>query len=348
MEQYKALIQELINKYDETKTINADRTGVGTVKVVGRHLRFDLAKGFPLLTLKKTAWKPMLAELLWFLKGSTDNNELVAMGCNIWTPWAVREKDIITYAMRTVSLPDQYHAIAEILIDEAYYLRFEEESTEAGIKEILATSDRVDWSIVETETDEEAFWECRHPNYDTLVLDKMIDQQLVNENCREMLGQLGPIYGASWTALNDVRVIHNSMLPVAYADGFEDLNFMDEGSDGARVVGRTINQIADALHLLRTNPNSRRNKVSAWEPRNLPNESISPQQNVLEGRACLAFCHDNFQFVTEELSHDERCALAHPGESVWVNEEYLENAEIPTHKLNCLVSIRKQNCGLSM
>lgn len=65
-----------------------DRTGTGTVSVFHRSLRFDLSEGFPLLTTKFVSFKSVLAELLWFISGSTNNNDLRAMGCTIWDEWA--------------------------------------------------------------------------------------------------------------------------------------------------------------------------------------------------------------------------------------------------------------------
>ena len=97
MKQYQDLIRELIQKYDQTKTIGGDRTGVGTVKKFGHIMRFDLASGFPMVTVKHTPFKAIVAELLWFLKGSTDNAALEEMGCKIWRPWAVTAKDIVKY-----------------------------------------------------------------------------------------------------------------------------------------------------------------------------------------------------------------------------------------------------------
>ncbi len=78
-------------------------------------------------------------------------------------------------------------------------------------------------------------------------------------------GDLGPLYGKQWVA-------------------WEKPN------------GETINQIAEVVDTLKNNPNSRRMIVSAWNPADLPDESISPQENVKQGRMALATCHAFFQF----------------------------------------------------
>jgi thymidylate synthase len=61
-----------------------DRTGTGTLSVFGRQIRHKMSDGFPLLTTKKMAWKTMVTELLWFLKGDTNIKYLVDNDCHIW------------------------------------------------------------------------------------------------------------------------------------------------------------------------------------------------------------------------------------------------------------------------
>ena len=77
---YQQLLKDII-EYGVTKK---DRTGTGTKSIFGYTIRHSMAEGFPLLTTKKMAWKTLVTELLWFLKGDTNIKYLVDNGCNIW------------------------------------------------------------------------------------------------------------------------------------------------------------------------------------------------------------------------------------------------------------------------
>ena len=80
---YQNLLQDILK--NGTKSL--DRTGTGTKKVFGRMLKFDLSKGFPLLTSKRVWFHGVKEELLWFLKGERNLKNLVLKNVNIWNEW---------------------------------------------------------------------------------------------------------------------------------------------------------------------------------------------------------------------------------------------------------------------
>ena len=192
-----------------------DRTGTGTLSVFGRQIRHDMRDGFPLLTTKKMAWKTMVTELLWFLRGDTNIKYLVDNGCHIWTGDA--------------------------------YKRYVEEH-------------KKEWS--DKMTPEQL--EKSYP--DVTEFENLI--KTVPEFAK-VWGELGPIYGAQWRRWGGLQDIADDNTPI-YLD-----------------------QITNLIKELKTNPDSRRLMVSAWNVGEL-NEMVLPP------------CHYGFQVYTRELSEDER------------------------------------------
>ena len=90
MKQYLDLIKRVLEKGEKRQ----ERTGVGTLSLFGQQIRYDLRKGFPLVTTKKLHLKSIIYELLWFLKGETNTAYLKENGVSIWDEWADSRGDL--------------------------------------------------------------------------------------------------------------------------------------------------------------------------------------------------------------------------------------------------------------
>ena len=167
MRQYLDLLKDVL----DNGTYRHDRTGTGVISKFGTQLRFDLNKGFPIITTKKIHMKSVIYELLWEISGNTNVKYLQDHGVRIWNEWA-------------------------------------------------------------------------------------------DDN-----GDLGPVYGAQWRNFN----------------------------------GQHIDQLKNAVDMIKNNPTSRRIIVSAWNPVVLPDENEKDfNKNVSEGKMSLAPCHCFYQFYVSD------------------------------------------------
>lgn len=118
MEQYLNLCRYI----KENGVVKEDRTGTGTKSVFGYQMRFDLAKGFPLVTTKKTAFRLVVSELLWFLKGDTNVKTLIEANNHIWDDWAFEKwvqsdqyngPDMTNFGVKAAKDPDFKRIVEE-------------------------------------------------------------------------------------------------------------------------------------------------------------------------------------------------------------------------------------------
>ncbi|MEV4637048.1 thymidylate synthase [Actinoplanes sp. NPDC049548] len=105
--------EELLRRVLETGVPKADRTGTGTVSLFGERLRYDLSRGFPLITTKRVHFKSVAVELLWFLRGDSNVQWLRDHGVTIWDEWADENGDlgpVYGKQWRSWPTPDGGHA----------------------------------------------------------------------------------------------------------------------------------------------------------------------------------------------------------------------------------------------
>jgi thymidylate synthase len=225
--------QDLLFQVLEKGIKKQDRTGTGTRSVFGGQIRHKMSEGFPLLTTKKMAWKTMVTELLWFLKGDTNIKYLVDNGCNIWDGDAYKN-----YIFNSEWFPIS--------------------SVSGGFIGTKANSDEI------------------------MTQELFINKIKTDDEFAKKWGELGPIYGKQWRQWNtskSVVVGHNG-------------NHNEFGT----IV---IDQIKNLINDLKTNPDSRRLMVNAWNVGELDQMVLPP-------------CHYGFQVYTRELSEGERGLLLQP------------------------------------
>jgi thymidylate synthase len=210
---YQELLQDILDNGVE----KGDRTGTGTISVFGRQIRHKMSDGFPLLTTKKMAWKTMVTELLWFLRGDTNIKFLLDYNCHIWDGDAFKR------------------------YDNVYKGNF------------------------------------------PMDKDEFIEAIKTNDEFAKQWGELGPIYGKQWRKWTKKKMWLST-------DGSYE-NIYDEADQ------TVIDQIATLISELKTNPDSRRLMVNAWNVAELDQMVLPP-------------CHYGFQVYTRELTIEERLDLA--------------------------------------
>jgi len=266
---YQALLQDIL----DNGVVKSDRTGTGTISVFGRQIRHKMSDGFPLLTTKKMAWKSIVTELLWFLRGDTNIKFLLDYDCHIWDGDAYKN-----YSKTIDNVIDGYKS-GDIM------------GMQPHIEKWFSNSDELT----------------------PLTKEEFIKNIKTDKEFAERWGELGPIYGKQW----------RSWLK----------------------VGEKIDQIQNLINELKTNPDSRRLMVSAWNVGEMNHMVLPP-------------CHYGFQLYTRELDIKERWEsrlkyyrsdepipwdrMAYPSHS------YLDKFNLPTRAISLMWNQRSVDTFLGL
>jgi thymidylate synthase len=228
--------QQLLSDVLENGHKKNDRTGTGTISVFGRQIRHKMSQGFPVLTTKKMAWKTMVTELIWFLRGDTSIQFLIDNNCHIWDGDAY--KKFLTKASE---------------VKQAY----------------------LDGDLLGTQPHIESMFS--NPNSLTILTqNEFINKIKTDSEFSKTWSQLGPVYGKQWRNWTNQSKKNHYVTP-----GEPTHN------------NKRIDQIDNLINDLKTNPDSRRLMVSAWNVGEIDQMTLPP-------------CHYGFQVYTRELSLEER------------------------------------------
>jgi len=203
---YLNLCKEIINNGIKKE----DRTGTGTYSIFGYQVRFDLNKGFPLLTTKKVPFRLIASELLWFIKGDTNIRYLLENNNNIWNEWAFK-KWVESDEYRG---PDMTDFGRRSLQDNEFKQNYNEQ------------------------------------------MEVFKERVLKEDSFADKYGNLGSVYGKQWREWETSK-------------------------------NETIDQLKDVIESIKTNPDSRRHIVTAWNPEDIPSMALPP-------------CHTLFQFYVAD------------------------------------------------
>jgi thymidylate synthase len=259
---YQNLLQDVLDNGVTKETRNG-----GTISVFGRQIRHKMSDGFPLLTTKKMAWKTMVTELLWFLRGDTNIKYLVDNGCHIWDGDAYKN---------FIKTPDyKSENVADLLGSQAGQLLI-----------------------------------C--PTQEDFINKIKTDDEFANK-----WGDLGPVYGKQWrnwcgyekvpSGWNHGAITHYKEVP-------------------------KCDQIKNLINDLKTNPDSRRLMVNAWNVGELDQMTLPP-------------CHYGFQVYTRGLSDDELIKIV---EERVKNHQPFKNEDLPKRAISLMWNQRSVDTFLGL
>ena len=234
---YLDLLQQVLDHGIE----KSDRTGTGTRSIFGAQLRFDLERGFPLLTTKKLHLKSIVHELLWFLRGDTNIRYLKEHGVSIWDEWADANGDlgpIYGYQWRSWPAPDGRH------IDQIATVLHQLKTTPDSRRMIVSA-----WNVADL--DRMALMPC-HAFFQFYVAGGKLSLQLYQRSADIFLGV--PFNIASYALLTMMVAQVCDLQPGDFVHTFGDTHLYSNHIDQAR---EQLRRVPRALPRLLINPSVR-------------------------------------------------------------------------------------------
>jgi thymidylate synthase len=270
--QYQSLLQDILDNGVKKETRNG-----GTLSVFGRQIRHNMQDGFPLLTTKKMAWKTMVTELLWFLRGDTNIKFLVDNNCHIW------DGDCFSNYLKNRDRFSNKDNVNEDVV----------------INGMNGSSNRA------------------------YTKEEFINKIKTDDEFAKKWGELGKIYGKQWRSWGtgeNVTIGHNGLHTL--------------------VGEKVIDQIANLINNLKTNPDSRRLMVNAWNVGELDQMVLPP-------------CHYGFQVYTRELSLEERAQYKKKRDGIArtfapYTHQMLDGSNIPTRAISLMWNQRSVDTFLGL
>jgi len=218
MKQYLDLLRDVL----DNGTDRPDRTGTGTRSVFGRQTRFDLGKGFPLLTTKKLHIKSIVYELLWFLRGETNVRWLQERGVRIWNEWADENGDLgPVYGSQWRSWPDGRGGTIDQIANLVKSI-----TTKPDSRRHIVTA----WNPAEV--DDMALPPC-HCLFQFYVADGKLSCQLYQRSADLFLGV--PFNIASYALLTEMMAQVTGLKPGEFVHSFGDLHLYHNHFDQVRL-----------------------------------------------------------------------------------------------------------------
>jgi len=219
--QYLNLLTDIL----ENGAQRGDRTGTGTLGVFGRQMRFDLARGFPLLTTKKLHTRSIIVELLWFLRGETNIRYLKENGVSIWDEWADAEGNLgPVYGKQWRSWADPNGASIDQIEKLVHCLK-----TNPNSRRHIVTA----WTPADV--DDMALPPC-HCLFQFFVADGKLSCQLYQRSADVFLGV--PFNIASYALLTQMMAQVTGLQPGEFVHTFGDahlyLNHLDQAKEQLR------------------------------------------------------------------------------------------------------------------